>query len=69
MRRRALMSGASSDGQAVELGGVAGDDLEHVRAEAQGVLEGVEAFEHRERGIAPRAAEARDERSVVALRR
>ena len=34
-------------------------------AEAQGVLERVKAFEHGERGIAPRAAKARDERSVL----
>jgi len=29
------------------------------------VLEGMQAFEHGERGIAPRATEARDERSVL----
>ena len=34
-------------------------------AEAQRVLDGVEAFEHRQRRVAPRAAEARDERSVL----
>ena len=58
-------SGASARCQALELGGVARDDLEHVRAEAQRVLERVEAFEHGERRIAPRAPEARDERSVL----
>ena len=34
-------------------------------AEAQRVLDGVEAFEHGQRGVAPRAPEARDERSVL----
>ena len=60
-RRRSLRSGASALGEAVELGYVARDDLEHVRAETQGVLERVKAFEHRQLGIAARAAEARDQ--------
>ena len=57
--------GGEPRGEAVELGRIRRDGLEHVRAEAQRVLEGMEAFEHRQRGVAPRAAEARDERSIL----
>ena len=49
----------------LELGRVAAGDLEHVRAEAQRVLERVEAFQHGQRLIAPRAPEARDQRSFL----
>ncbi len=52
-------------GEALELGCVAGEHLEHVGAEAQRVLQRVEAFEHGQRRIASRAPEARDERSVL----
>ncbi len=50
-------------GEALELVAVAAHDLVHLGAEAQRVLERVKAFEHDERAIAPRAPEARDERS------
>jgi len=43
--------------QALELLGVVGVDLEHRRAEAQGVLQGVKTLEHGEPRVAPRAAE------------
>ena len=46
--------------------GVAGDEHARARrAEAQRVLERVEAFEHREPRVAPGAPEARDERPVL----
>ena len=48
-------------GEALELIDVAGDDIEHVRAETQGVLERVKAFEHRQRGVPARAAVAGDQ--------
>jgi pyrroloquinoline-quinone synthase len=57
--------GREQGGQTVELGGVAGDDLEDRGAEAKGMLECMEAFEHGERGIASCAPKARDERSVL----
>jgi hypothetical protein len=52
-------------GQPLELGAVAAEHLQHVRAEAQRVLERMKAFEHRQARIAPRAPEARNERSLL----
>ena len=52
-------------GEAIELRAVAAGGLEDVRAEAKRVLQRVKAFEHRQRPIAPRTSEARDERPVL----
>src|SRR4029077_11575176 len=57
--------GSEQPGETIQLGRVAAGDLDHVRPEAKRVLEGVKAFEHRQRAIAPRAPEARDERPVL----
>ncbi len=62
---RAASSGASCVGELRQLGGVAADDLLQLRIEAQSVLERVKALEHGQRGIAPGAPEARDERPVL----
>ncbi len=43
-----------------ERGGVPGHELLQVRAETQGVLDGMEPFEHRQGRIPSRATEARD---------
>ena len=50
--------------ETIELRGVAANDLRHVGAKAQSVLERMKALEHRQRSIAPSAPEARDERSL-----
>jgi hypothetical protein len=44
-----------------KLSGVRCDGLEHGRPEANGVLERVKSFEHRQRRVASRAPEARDQ--------
>jgi hypothetical protein len=44
---------------------VAAHHLEDARAETQRVLERVQAFEHRQRAIAPGAAEAGDQRAIL----
>ena len=64
-RMRSLRSGASARSGARARPASLGEHLEHDRAEAQRVLERVEAFEHGERGVASRAPEARDQRSVL----
>jgi hypothetical protein len=57
--------GSEHPGETIQLGRVAAGDLDHVRPEAKRVLQRVKAFEHRQRAIAPRAPEARDERPVL----
>ena len=41
------------------------DDLQQRSVEAQRVLERMKPFEHRQLGVAPRAAKARDQRSAA----
>ena len=56
--------GGEGGGEPFELAGITGHEQFQFRAEAQGVLDGMEAFEDGQRRIASRTAEARDERSV-----
>ena len=62
---RCAWSGASCSARRREPLDVAADDLVHVGAEAQRVLERVKPFEHGELRIAPGAAEARDQRAFL----
>ncbi len=66
---RAAWSGSELRGEPVKRSDVAADDLEHVRAEAQRVLERVEAFEHGQRRVAAGPPEARLSATHLARRR